>query len=189
MLVWDRPTLATPRTRLPSPPVAAGGAGCPGCCSRGSSAHTRRCCPPPLPRHCCSPLGGTLDLVEAEREPIQRSSRKECSSASSSSSYNLRLGGAHGFLTDDPGSQRSVARVSKVVLAAQAGSQQTAAVHPQRGFWPLCKEIVSRAFCAHPGPPYQQPLIREFECRGGITITVSVKLRENDSLGEHRPGL
>ena len=70
-----------------------------------------------------------MDLVEAEREPIQRSSRKECSSASSSSSYNLRLGGAHGFLTDDPGSQRSVARVSKVVLAGQALDKQQQFTH------------------------------------------------------------
>ena len=132
-----------------------------------------------------------MDLVEAEREPIERSSRKECSSASSSS-YNLRLGGAHGFLTDDPGSQRSVARVSKVVLAGQALNKQQQFTHREGSGRSAKKLSVALSVpppLAHPGPPYQQPLIREFECRGGITITVSVKLRENDSLGKHGPGL
>ena len=54
----------------------------------------------------------------------------------------------------------------------------------REGLEPLCKRIVSRAFSGTPAMA-----IREFGCRGGVTITVSVKLRENDSSGKHGPGL
>lgn len=71
--------------------------------------------------------------------------------SASSSSYNLRLGGAHGFLTDDPGSQRSVARVSKVVLAGQALDKQQQFTH-REGSGRSAKKL-SVALSVPPWPP------------------------------------
>ena len=99
-----------------------------------------------------------------------------------------------GFLTDDPERRPSVARVSKVVR--WPGSEQTAAPTVDSSYreGAICschcsaKELsVALSIlvpCASPGPPspYQQPLIREFECSRGFTSHHRLSSgRENDN--------
>ena len=82
--------------------------------------------------------------------------------------------------------------MSKVVRAAQAlKKEEVTHGGQQRGARTTLPKNCQSRFQWHPctGPSCQQPLIREFGCRGGVTITVSVKLRENDSSGKHGPGL